>query len=39
MRKTKPANDNEPRYDRRQGRPVSLEERLLIELAYSLAVR
>jgi hypothetical protein len=31
----KAANDNQPRRDRRKGRAVSLEERLLAELMYA----
>lgn len=30
----KAANDNQPRRDRRKGRAVSLEERLLAEMMY-----
>lgn len=30
-----PANDNPPRRDRRKGRAVSLEERLMAELMYA----
>ena len=33
-RRPPPANDNTPRRDRRRGRPVSLEARLLEELSY-----